>query len=83
MSDAAHSPLARAVQIVGSQTAAATVVGVTQQYVSDVLRGLRRKGVCPAEWCVPLEEATAAKGETIWRWELRPDLFTRPQSEAA
>jgi hypothetical protein len=45
------------------------------------MRGLRRKGVVPAEWCVPLEEATKAKGETVHRWQLRPDLFR--QSEAA
>lgn len=81
MNDATESPLMRAIQILGGQQAAATVVGVTQQYISDVARGSRRKGIPPAEWCLPLEDATRSKGDTVHRWELRPDLFEA--SEAA
>lgn len=79
--DATENPLARAIRIIGSQQAAATVVGVTQQYISDVARGVRRNGIVPAEWCIPLESATRSKGEVVPRWELRPDLFE--ESEAA
>ena len=76
----ADHPLARAAEVLGGQAAVGAVVGATQQYVSDLIRGVRRKGITPAEWCIPIEEATRAAGECVPRWVTRPDLF---QAEAA
>lgn len=70
------SPLERAIEILGGQQAVASICGVTQQYVSDVCRGARRKGIVPAEWCRPIEEATKAAGEIVRSSELRPDIFS-------
>lgn len=61
-----------AISILGSQQAAAAVIGIKQQSVSDVLRAGRR---APAEWVLPLERATRAKGREVTRHQLRPDLY--------
>lgn len=52
-----------------SQTAAAKVIGVTPQAVSEVMR---RKSTVPATWCLPIERATQGK---VTRHQLRPDLY--------
>ena len=52
-----------------SQVAVARAVGVSPQAVSEILRRGRR---VPAEWCLPLETATAG---AITRHDLRPDLY--------
>jgi DNA-binding transcriptional regulator YdaS (Cro superfamily) len=67
--------LKRAIEIIGTQTAVALVVGVTAQAVSDMVRNGKR---VPAEWCRPLEIATAKAGEKISAHQLRPDLFEAP-----
>lgn len=72
--------LRRAVAILGSQTALARVVGVRPQSVSEKLSIGKR---VPAEWCIPLENATRAKGETVSRHELRPDLYPPPDAAPA
>lgn len=64
--------LKQAVAVLGSQQAAAQVIGIKQQSVSDVLRAGRK---APAEWVLPLERATLAKGAIVTRHQLRPDLY--------
>lgn len=61
--------LHRAKDILGSQDDLARVVGVKQPSVSNKLR----KGKCvPAEWCLPIEQATEGK---VTRHDLRPDIY--------
>lgn len=67
--------LKRAVEVLGTQTAVSRVVGVTAQAVSDMVRNGQR---VPAEWCLPIEAATAGQ---ITRHQLRPDLY--PEEVAA
>lgn len=67
--------LKRAIEIIGSQTLVAPIVGRTAQAVSNIVCNGDR---VPAEWCKPLEAATAAAGETITAHQLRPDLFEAP-----
>lgn len=69
--------LARAIGIIGNQTATAAVVKRTPQAVSEIVR--RGKAV-PAEWCLPIEEATQGQ---VTRQHLRPDLFGEPSAAAA
>ena len=52
-----------------SQVAVARAVGVSPQAVSEILRRGKR---VPAEWCLPIETATAG---AITRHALRPDLY--------
>lgn len=63
------TPLERALEKFGSQAALAVVVGRTQQAVSEICR---RGSAVPAEWVLPIENAT--NGE-ITRHELRPDIY--------
>lgn len=65
----AEQALVRAVEIIGSQTAAAAKIGRTPQAVSEMLC---RGGKAPAEWVLPLEAATNGQ---ITRHQLRPDLY--------
>lgn len=68
--NAHHTPaLARAIEILGSQARLAAVVARKQQSVNEVVRRGKR---VPAEWCLPIEEATDGK---VTRHELRPDLY--------
>lgn len=67
--------LKRAVQKFGSHGAAARAIGVSQQAVT---RKMNNGGRVPAEWCLPIERATAGE---ISRHDLRPDLY--PEAEAA
>lgn len=70
--------LADAVRIVGGQTALAEMLSaaldrpVSQQWVSAVIN---RDQAVPAEWCLPLEEATKRKKR---RYHFRPDLYPAP-----
>ena len=58
-----------------SQVAVARAVGVSPQAVSEILRrGIR----VPAEWCLPIETATAG---AITRHALRPDLYPNNKEE--
>ena len=52
-----------------SEAALAAAVGVKQPSVNYMLRKGKR---VPAEWCLPIEEATGGK---ITRHDLRPDLY--------
>ena len=53
----------------GSQVAVARVAGVSPQAVSEIVRRGRR---VPAEWCLPIQEAT---GGAVSAHDLRPDLY--------
>jgi DNA-binding transcriptional regulator YdaS (Cro superfamily) len=61
--------LVTAKNILGSEAAVASAVGVKQPSVNYILR--RGKKV-PAEWCIAIERATDGR---ITRSQLRPDLF--------
>lgn len=67
--------LARAKVLLGSQQALADAVGVKQPSVHHILSEGKR---VPAEWCLPVEQATKGK---ITRHQLRPDLY--PVEDAA
>lgn len=62
-------PLERAVEIVGSQSALARILGVGRSRVNN---WLNRDLAIPAEFAVPIERATLGK---VKRHELRPDVF--------
>lgn len=70
--------LSDAAKIVGGQTALAerltVALGrpVSQQWVSAVIN---RDQPVPAEWCLPIEEATKRKKR---RYHFRPDLYPAP-----
>lgn len=76
--------LRRAKDILGSEMALASAVGVKQPSVNYILNSGKK---VPAEWCIPLERATAQKaeedgtGEIVTRHQLRPDLY--PHDDAA
>ncbi len=75
MSETGIDALRRAKEKLGSEQALADVVGVKQPSVNYMLRSGKR---VPAEWCIPVEEATG-----ITRHALRPDLYPIEDSEAA
>ena len=58
-----------------SQVATAKVVGVSPQAVSEILRRGKR---VPAEWCLPIETATAG---AVTRHDLRPDLYPNKEGD--
>lgn len=62
------TPLEQAVRIAGSQSALARRVGVSQQYISKIIR--KKGGRVPAELVVPISDVTG-----IPRQVLRPDLY--------
>lgn len=70
----------RCIEILGSQTTVAAVVDRSPQAVSEIVR---RQARVPAEWCRPLETATAVKGQRVSASELRPDLFGPAPPDAA
>ena len=61
--------LKAAIARLGSQVAVAKVAGVSPQAVSEIVRRGRR---VPAEWCLPIQEAT---GGAVGAHDLRPDLY--------
>lgn len=63
------SPLARAIEILGSQAQLASAIGRKQQSVNEVVRRGKR---VPAEWCLKIEQATDG---VVTRHDLRPDLY--------
>jgi DNA-binding transcriptional regulator YdaS (Cro superfamily) len=69
--------LREAIQILGSQSATARVVGVKQPSVNWMARHGRK---VPAEWCIPLEQATQGH---VTRHQLRPDLYPTNDTQAA
>ncbi len=62
------TPLQRAVQVAGSQSALARLIGVRQGTLWKWLV----TGRVPAEYAVPIEFAA---GRLVTRYELRPDIF--------
>jgi DNA-binding transcriptional regulator YdaS (Cro superfamily) len=66
-----------AVSQLGSHSAAAKAIGISQQAVS---RKLRSGGPVPAEWCIPLEDATNG---AVTRHQLRPDLYPEDENQGA
>ena len=64
------SPLKKAIEIVGSQSALARACGVKQAHVWNWLNKGRRK--VPAEYAVAIERAT---NKRVTRYQLRPDVF--------
>lgn len=61
--------LRKAHEILGSQSAIAASVGITQQAVNEVILAGRP---APPKWCIPLERATGGK---VTRHQLRPDIY--------
>lgn len=70
-----ESPLARAVEILGSQSALAAAIGTRQQ---NIWWWLNKKRAVPAEFVLPIERATDGQ---VSRHDLRPDLY--PAESAA
>ena len=70
------SPLQRCVRVLGSKSAVARVVGIKPQSAIEIIN---KDGRTPAEWCIPLERATAEAGEVVSRHELRPDIYPRDE----
>jgi len=63
------SALARAVEIVGGQSALAKAIGTKQQ---TVWWWLNRAGTVPGEYVLAIERATKSQ---VTRHDLRPDLY--------
>lgn len=61
--------LIRATEIVGGQAELARISGLKQPSIS---RQMSRGKKVPAEWCLPIEQATGGK---ISRHDLRPDIY--------
>lgn len=74
--DEAKTPLDRAIDLCGGQTALAKKIGRTQQNVAYWRKA--RKGV-PADVASDIEEAVEGK---VTRHELRPDVFGQPERAA-
>lgn len=70
-----------AVDLLGGPTAAAKEIGKAQSSVSEALSQGKK---VPAEWCIPIEKATAAKDpkKIVTRHDLRPDLYPREEEAA-
>lgn len=66
-----ETPIARAVRILGGQNAAARELKCSQPSVFDWVR----KGRITPEFVIPMDRATAAKGDRVACHELRPDLY--------
>jgi DNA-binding transcriptional regulator YdaS (Cro superfamily) len=66
--------LRSAKDVLGSEKAVADAVGVKQPSVHYILNRAER---VPAEWCIPLDLATAAAGKRITCHQLRSDLWPR------
>jgi DNA-binding transcriptional regulator YdaS (Cro superfamily) len=71
-------PIQRAVNIVGSQTALARKLSLSQGRVWQWLNDPSAK--VPAERCIAIEQATEG---AVTRYELRPDIFGEAPKAAA
>lgn len=77
--------LRRAKEMLGSEQAVAEVIGRTQPAVHQILTKGKR---VPAEWCLPIERATAEVAardgsEPVTRHQLRPDIYPLDMEQAA
>lgn len=79
MSGNGKAALRQAIKVLGSQKAAAGVVGCVQSAVSECLRNGK---AVPAGWCIPLERATEEAGEKVSRHDLNPEIYP-VETEAA
>lgn len=70
----AASPIYRAIELFGSQSALANACGVTHQ---SVLKWIKYR--IPAERCIDIERATCGQ---VSRSDLRPDLWPAPYKAA-
>ena len=66
------TPIEKAVNVVGGQTALAEICGVKQQ---QVWNWINRQGHPPGRYCYQIEEATGVSA-----LELRPDIFQIAQA---
>lgn len=62
----------RACEILGGQVALARALGVTPQFVNQLVRANRS---VPAHHCRTIEDATDGR---VTRYQLRPDVFGEP-----
>lgn len=69
------TPIQRAVQVYGSQSALADAIGVSKVFVS-LMVNKRRK--VPAGLCMLIEAKTGGKVSAV---ELRPDIFKPPVTD--
>ena len=69
--------IAKAVEIAGSQTALADLLGVSKVAVNQWLSGERP---VPAGRCIAIEEATNG---AVTRYDLRPAIFGQDPSKSA
>lgn len=67
-----NQPISRAIATLGSQSALASGLGVTQGLISQWSTGRLK---VPAERCIAIEQATNG---AVTRYELRPDVFGQP-----
>ena len=74
MSEENNTAILRACKAVGSQKRLAAIVGVSEQAVS----GWIKKQV-PADRCIAIQDATHG---VVTCYELRPDIFPKPEQAA-
>jgi DNA-binding transcriptional regulator YdaS (Cro superfamily) len=75
MTNAEKHGLARAVEILGTQVALASSLGLRQSTIWHWLKA----GKPPAEWVLPIERATREAGQEVSRHDLRPDIYPRDE----
>jgi DNA-binding transcriptional regulator YdaS (Cro superfamily) len=69
------NPLAKAIQVMGSQQALADVLGIKSPSITE----WRQRGRVPAERCGAIERATSG---AVTALELRPDVFSDTKKAA-
>ena len=75
-----NAGLQKAIQTIGNQSALARSIGIKQQNVSW---WVNKSGIIPAEYVLPIEEATRKAGNIVTRQELRSDIYPHIKKEAA
>lgn len=68
--------LEKAVEVAGGQTALAEICGgkAKQQHVFN---WLNRDKKLPEKFAIRVQRATAALGDAVYAWQLRPDVFSK------
>ena len=69
------SPIEKACEVVGGQTALARAIGIHPQLMTKIVKGDRP---LPAKRCIAVEIATNG---AVTRYDLRPDIFGEAGSE--
>jgi DNA-binding transcriptional regulator YdaS (Cro superfamily) len=70
------TPLERAIAHAGGLTRLAKAISSTPQAVHN----WKTRGRVPAEYCISIEAAT---GRAVTRYDLLPEVFGKPEQEAA